>query len=98
MSAFASQNDRESGSPGTRANDGDLAHPRLQWKWGSVPAWSRRMLPRCLAMIRAEAAAMKTSTIGVFPYAFRSQASSGKIATVTIEAKEIYLKANTITT
>ena len=25
-------------APGTRANDGDRAHPRLQWKWGSVPA------------------------------------------------------------
>src|SRR5271155_2036627 len=64
VSLLAAQHDRKRRTPGSRANDRDLAHARFAPKRFSVPAQSRRMFSRCLTRMSREASDIRARLVG----------------------------------
>ena len=66
MISVSSSHDRQRRSPGSRSDDGNLAHLRFDRNLFSVPAASRRRLGRCFQIISSEEAPMNPSMDGVW--------------------------------
>src|ERR1700738_4551955 len=86
--SLASENDRESCHPGTRPDDRDLTHARLDLNLVSVPASSLRMFGWCRPIMKREAKPIHRSAIGAPPYSCICHAKEGNSMTAVMDATE----------
>src|SRR6266536_4352288 len=87
MLPFTSQHNRQGCAPGSRADNGNPAHPRFAPSFDSVPATTRPIFCRCFQTTNSETRAIGINCTGSM-YSWRTEHSAGKAAAAATEPIE----------